>query len=144
MSIEFEVDLQKLAAEHLRRTQREDVDTWDVGTVTKVLHDLSKWYPLEIIWTRLETLHLAVSRSEFGDSFLKDRFVPYHPFFVAAQKPPLENPTVFSRTYPGCRHILAVLYDPFRSDKFTFPPAWAMHFEVWNDASELCPRCRQV
>jgi hypothetical protein len=93
MSIEFEVDLQKLAAEHLRRTQREDVDTWDVGTVAKVLHDLSKWYSLEIIRTRLETLHLAVSRSEFGDSFLKDRFVPYHPFFVAAQKPPLENPT---------------------------------------------------
>ena len=85
----------------MRRHQREDIDTWDFGTVAKVLHDLGEWYSLEIIWTRLETLQLAVSRSEFGDSFLKDRFVPYHPFFVARQKPPLENPSLFSRTYPA-------------------------------------------
>jgi len=36
-----------------------------------------------------------------------------------------------------------VLYDPFRSDKFTLPPAWGMHFALWNDPSELCPRCWQ-
>lgn len=140
MSIQFETDLENLAAEYVRRHQREDVDTWDFGTVAKVLHDLGEWYSDEIIWTRLETLQLAVSQSEFGDTFLKDHFVPYHPFFAAQQKPPLTNPSVFSRTYPGCRHVLAVLYDPFRSEKHTFPPAWAMHFELWNDTLDICHR----
>jgi hypothetical protein len=76
MSIQFETDLENLAAEYVRRHQREDVDTWDFGTVAKVLYDLGEWYSLEIIWTQIETLRLAVSLSEFGDSFLKDRFVP--------------------------------------------------------------------
>jgi hypothetical protein len=141
--IQFETDLQHLDPEALRRAQREGIDTWDLGTVAKVLHDLGEWYSLEIIWTQIESLPLAVSRKEFGDSFLKDRFVPYHPFFAAQQKPPLTNPSLFSRTYSACQHVLAVLYDPFRSQKHTFPPAWAMHFELWNDTSDLCHRCRE-
>jgi hypothetical protein len=141
--MEFEANLEKLPPELLRQALETGIDTWDFDTIAKVLYDLGEWYSNEIIWTPLETLPLAVSRSEFGDSFVKDRFLPYHPFFTAHKKPPLENPSVFSRTYPGCQHVLAVLYDPYVSQKDTFPQAWGMHFALWNDTSDICPNCWQ-
>jgi hypothetical protein len=142
MSINYEIDGGQLA-EQERRHQREDVDTWDLATVAKVFYDLGQAYPNEPIWTRLEALPLAVSGCEFGDTFLKDGFVPYNPFFTAKHWPPLKNPNLFTRTYSACQHVLAVLYDPFRSEKHAFPPAWGMHFALWNDTSDVCPRCVQ-
>jgi hypothetical protein len=143
MSTQFEDDLDKLPAEEIRRQQREKIDTWDVDTVAKILDDLGESYPYEIIFQPIETLRLAVSRSEFGATCLRDGFVPYHPFFAARLRPPLQNPLLYSRTYPACHHILCLLYDPFRSDKQTFPPAWASHYALWNDTSDLCHRCRE-
>lgn len=141
-----EGDYSKLSAEVKRKLHGDGLLLLDLHAgFIPLLWKLQTLYEDHIILGRAEdwARALKLAPSVAGERWIDSGWVPYCPWAVLEQWPPLPAPSyLFVRCYRACQHCVAVLYSPFQSNKRSFPPAGRAHIEVWDDHPfDLCRDC---